>query len=80
MHDKDDIVISKVHYEFTFLLEFILISKLIPIKIYCTMNNLKIDNINVEYGATCFFLNENLGLTYFANLCFNAQSSSPSHK
>jgi len=52
MHDKHGIVISKVHYEFIFLLEFILISKLIPIKMYCKMNNLKFDNINVEYGFT----------------------------
>jgi hypothetical protein len=47
MNDKHGILIWKVHYEFIFLLEFILIFKLITIKIYCKMNN-----INVEYGLT----------------------------
>jgi hypothetical protein len=49
MCDKNNVIISKVHYDFTFFLKLIHIFRH---KIYYNMNILKSDNINVKYDFT----------------------------
>jgi len=42
-----------VHYGFFFFLKLLIISNIIHTQLYCNMNNLKIDNVNVEYDFKC---------------------------
>ncbi len=49
MCDKNNVIISKVHYDFTFFLKFIHSFKH---KIYYNMNIKKSDDVNVEYDFT----------------------------
>jgi hypothetical protein len=48
--DKCSVIISKVHYKSIMFLEFIQNFMMILIKVYEKMNNLKIDNVDFEYG------------------------------
>jgi hypothetical protein len=49
--EKDNVVISKVHYEFIIFLKFIqFFLMMIPIKVYDNINNIFFDNVNFEYG------------------------------
>jgi hypothetical protein len=48
--DKHNVVISKVHYESIIFFKFIKKIMMISIKGYENMNNLKIDNVNFQYG------------------------------
>jgi hypothetical protein len=52
MHDKDNVIISNFHYESIFLKNSSIILKMILTKVYCNIDNLKIENVNVEYDFT----------------------------
>ncbi len=47
MCDKDSVIISKVHDESIFLYNSLF--NMVFVKVYYNMDNLKIDNVNVEY-------------------------------
>jgi hypothetical protein len=51
LYDKINAIISKVCYGF-FLKNSFIFFNIIRTKIYCNMDNLKFDNVNVEYDFT----------------------------
>jgi hypothetical protein len=52
LHDKLNVLILKVCYEYTFLKNPSIYFNIILTKVYYNMDNLNFDNVNVEYDFT----------------------------
>jgi hypothetical protein len=52
LHDKLSVIISKIHYESIFKKNSSIFLDMNLIKVYCKIDILKFDNVNVEHGFT----------------------------